>query len=53
MDKFKFVSDIINETMNCSMAIHAYESPARKTKDYENKKKNWDKILKNGGKIKA
>ena len=49
MEKFKMVSKIIDETFNCSAALHAYESPARKTKDYVNKKYNWDKMLKGQG----
>jgi len=49
MNKFTKVSKILDETMNCSAGINAYESLPTRTKDYENKKKNWDKMIKGAG----
>ena len=49
MNNFKKVSKILDETMNCSAGINAYESLPTRTKDYENKKKNWDKMIKGVG----
>ena len=49
MNTFTKVSKILDETMNCSAGINAYESLPGKSKDYENKKKNWDKMIKGPG----
>jgi len=46
MNKFKLVSQIINEFGNCAAGLTAYESPARPFKNFHYVKKNWDKILK-------
>ena len=51
MERFKMVSKILDETFNCSMALNAYESPARPFKNSEHIKKNWDKMIK-GEKVK-
>jgi len=48
MNKFTKVSQIVDETMNCSAGINAYESLPIKTKDFK-AKKNYDKILKGAG----